>query len=176
MSIVRFSAIVCAGFASGCVGATSPLPAAPTTQPADNAVSVTVEGPRLVPTDSNVTYFATATLASGTRIQGVRPISWTTDNGDIASINSAPDGVGELTARRAGMAVITAMYQGQRGTLTIEVRETRRVANGAHLEITDDPNPARGVQARCPGGFDPGVPSWSFKETIAETQGVGFMV
>lgn len=173
-SIIRFGTVACAAFLAACGGGT-PFPAAPTTQAATTAITaVVIEGPQVVPTDSNVTYIATAVLGTGNKVRNVRPTVWSTSDADIATINSAGDGYGELTARRPGMVTITATHQGQSGTLMIEVRETGRIPNGAHLEISYSPNPAGGVEARCPGGFDPGAPTWTFTETIAETQGVGF--
>jgi hypothetical protein len=178
VSIVRFGLLACAGFVAACGGGgNSPLPTVPTApaQSVNNNVSaVVIDGPRLVPSRSNVTYQAAAILASGNRINAVRPVAWTTDNSEIATIRSASDGYGELAAGRQGTVTITATYQGKSGATTIDVRDTTLVAGGANVEITYVPNPVRGVMTRCSGGFDSSTPTWTFTETIAETAGVGF--
>ena len=128
----------------------------------------------MVPTGSNVTYSATAKMASGSVLTRVRPVTWTTDNVDLAAINSAPDGIGELTGRREGTVIITATYQGKSSTLSIDVRDARTTKTGANLVIDFSPDPAPGRQAPCQSSGDPGVPSWTFTERITETLNVGF--
>jgi hypothetical protein len=162
------------GLAVAC-GHDSALPSGPVAPTASSTITaIAVDGPRLAPTGSNVTYAASAMLSSGSKTPNVRPTAWTTDNTDVAVINSAPDGIGELTARREGMVTITATHQGRSGTFSIEVRDTTRLADGAFVDISYSPNPVPGAAARCPASADPGVPTWTFTESIAETQGVGF--
>src|SRR5262245_31279787 len=65
---------------------------------------LTIFGPQVVPTGSDVTYSATATLSNGVITANVRPTIWSSENADVATIRSAPDGIGELNAKRQGIA------------------------------------------------------------------------
>jgi hypothetical protein len=134
---------------------------------------VSIVGPRIVPTGSDVTYTATATMASGAMFTNARPTAWSVDNSDIASVNSANDGVGELQGKREGTFTLSAKYQDQTGTLSVEVRDARPHTTGASLRISYAPDPAPGRATTC-AAFDVGTPTWTFTETIAETLGVGF--
>jgi hypothetical protein len=104
----------------------------------------------------------------------VRPTTWSSDNSDVATIRSAPDGIGELSAKRQGTVTISATHQGQVSTFSVDVQDPRRPQTGANLEISYTPDPVPGRPMRCPTGIDPGSPSWAFTETITETSGVGF--
>jgi hypothetical protein len=128
----------------------------------------------VVPTGSNVTYSATAKMSSGSVLTRVRPVTWISDNADVAAMNSAPDGIGELSGRREGTVTITAVYQGKSSTLSIDVRDARTTKTGANLVIDFTPDPAPGRQTQCRNSGDPGVPSWTFTERITETLNVGF--
>jgi len=169
---------VCIGlYISACGGSDGPVPSpstvpAPSEVPASPQVSVEIVGPRVVPTGSDVLYSATAKLTNGV-VTNARPTTWTVDNVDVASIKSAPDGSGGFSAKQAGMVTLTATYQGHAGTLTVEVRGPQSIQSGANLEISFTPNPVPGRQRQCVGP-DPGIPSWTFTETITETLGVGF--
>jgi hypothetical protein len=166
---------------SACGGSDRP-PASPSPSPSPVTVpaagpmvtALTIVGPRVVPTGSDVTYSATATLTNGGSAANVRPTTWSSDNAEVATIRSAPDGIGELNAKRQGTAAISATYQGQTSTFSVNVQDPRRPETGANLEISYAPDPVPGRPIRCPTGIDPGNPSWSFTETITETSGVGF--
>jgi hypothetical protein len=159
------------GWLSACGGPGS------TVSPTPVQVTVTalaIFGPQVVPTGSNVTYGTTATLSSGTAIMNGRSTIWNSDNADVATINSAADGIGELTARREGDATITATYQGKSGTFTVKVRDGSKQEGAAYLSISDTPDPVSGSPMRCSQGPDPNSPTWTFTESLVETHGVGF--
>jgi hypothetical protein len=164
-------------YLSACGGSdtTSPSPSpSPTPVPVAASVStVSIVGPRVVPTGSDVTYTATATMTTGAVLTSVRPTAWSLDNGDIASVNSANDGVGELKGKREGTVTLIAKYQNQTGILSVEVRDARPHTTGANLRISYAPDPATGRATACPGP-NVGTPTWTFTETVAETLGVGF--
>ncbi|MBQ9503694.1 MAG: Ig-like domain-containing protein [Lachnospiraceae bacterium] len=66
----------------------------------------------------------TATLLTGgiVRLKMVntqKPVTWSTDNSGIAEAV----GMGEVTARSAGQAVITATVEGQKYDCTVTVRQ-----------------------------------------------------
>jgi hypothetical protein len=113
-------------------------------------------------------------MANGAIITNARPTLWSSANADVATIRSAPDGIGELNARRQGTVTISATYQGQVGTFSVDVQDPRRPESGANLKISYTPDPVPGREMRCPTGIDPGTPTWTFTETITETSGVGF--
>jgi Big-like domain-containing protein len=162
---------------SACGGSDSPAASSPSPVPAPAGLTVTgltIFGPQVVPTGSDVTYSATATLSNGVISANVRPTTWSSENGDVATIRSAPDGIGELNARRQGTVTISATHQGQVSTFIVDIRDSRRPETGANLEISYTPDPVPGRAMRCPTGIDPGTPTWTFTETIAETFGVGF--
>ena len=182
-TLQRISVLVialCMGwFISACNGGSSPAPS-PTTVPAPMTVpslpqvsSVDIVGPRAVPAGSDVTYRATAKLANGGLLTNARPTTWTVDDPEAVSIRSAPDGIGELSAKRAGTVTLTATHQLHTGTLTIEIRDVRSIPSGANLAISFSPDPVPGRQRQC-SGLDQSVPSWTFTETVSETLGVGF--
>jgi hypothetical protein len=162
---------------SACGGSDSPAASSPSPVLAPAGLTVTgltIFGPQVVPTGSDVTYSATATLSNGAISANVRPTTWSSENGDVATIRSAPDGIGELNARRQGMVTISATHQGQVRTFIVDIRDSSRPETGANLEISYTPDPVPGRAMRCPTGIDPGTPTWTFTETIAETFGVGF--
>lgn len=175
--VLIFAVIAIAGLLTAC-GRDERIPTAPSTispgPPAPSVTGITIEGPHIVPTGSNVNYIATALLSNGGPLRNVRPVVWITDNPDVAIINSAPDGYGELTTRKAGVVTVTGTHQGVSGTLTVNVGEHTSTADAARLHVTYSPNPVPGSQAACAGGADRFTPSWSFTERIAETEGVGF--
>jgi hypothetical protein len=148
--------------------------ASPTGTSTVTVTAVSIDGPRVVPTGSNVNYIASVGLSNGNTVRFARPIGWTIDNAEVATITSASDGFGELTALRPGVVMISAQTQGVTGRLQAEIRDNRPTGRGAQLVIVYDPNPVVAVQTPCPSGFDSGAPTWTFTETIAETQGVGF--
>jgi hypothetical protein len=159
--------------ASAC-GGDAASPASPTPVPTTASVSrLEIVGPFVVPAGSNVTYSATATMSNGSVLTRVRPVVWTSDNVDVAAINSAGDGIGELTGRREGMVTITATHEGKSSTLSIDVRDPRTTKAGANLVIDFTPDPVPGSQTQCQSGA-PGGPSWTFTERVTETLGVGF--
>ena len=162
---------------SACGGSDSPAASSPSpvTAPAGLTVTgLTIFGPQVVPTGSDVTYSATATMSNGAITANVRPTIWSSDNAEVATIRSAPDGIGELNARQQGTVTISATYQAQVSTFIVDVQETRRPQAGANLELSFSPDPVPGRAMRCPTGIDPGTPTWTFAETITETSGVGF--
>jgi hypothetical protein len=160
-------------FTSACGGGSAP-PSSPTAVPAapPQVSSIDIVGPLVVPAGSDVTYSATVKLSNGGTFTNART-TWTVDNRDVADIRSAPDGIGELRAKRPGTVTLTAMYQDRTGTSNIEIREAQPGSSGASLVISFTPDPVPGRQQRCPGA-DPGIPSWTFTETVTETLGVGF--
>ena len=162
---------------SSCGESDSPAATSPSPVSARAGLTVTgltIFGPQIVPTGSDVTYSATATLSNGAITANVRPTMWSSDNAEVATIRSAPDGIGELNAKRQGMATISATHQGQVSTFIVDVQDARRPPAGANLEISFTPDPVPGRAMRCPTGIDPGTPTWTFTETITETSGVGF--
>lgn len=162
---------------SSCGGSDNPATSSPSPVPARGGLTVTgltIFGPQVVPTGSDVTYSATATLSNGVITANVRPTVWTTDNADVATIRTAPDGIGELNARRQGTVTISATYQAQVSTFIVDVQDTKRPQAGANLEISFTPDPVPGRAMRCPTGSDVGIPTWTFTETITETSGAGF--
>jgi hypothetical protein len=162
---------------SACGGSDSPAASSPSPVTAPAGLTVTglaIFGSQVVPTGSDVTYSATATLSNGAINANVRPTIWSSDNADVATIRSAPDGIGELSARRQGTVTISATYLGQVSMFSVDIRDPRRPETGANLEISYTPDPVPGRAMRCPTGIDPGTPSWTFTETVTETSGVGF--
>ena len=150
---------------------TSPAPL----QPTFRVTNVAIVGPPVVLTGSSVTYSVTATLSSGGTVANAKPTTWSSDNADVATIDSASDGIGELTARGPGTAAITAMYQGTSGNFSVHVRDMNEQIGGSNLAISFTPDPVPGSQTQCPG-FPLPPPTWRFTELITETQGVGFKV
>jgi hypothetical protein len=173
----KFAVNVCgiALLVSGC--GEHETPGSPTPRPppqvSPSVTSLAIVGPLVVPSNSNVTYSANATMSNGVVTGNVRPTTWSVDNASVATINSAADGVGELAARQEGKVTIIATHQGQSSTLLVEVRDTSRQHGGAELTISYAPNPVPGSSSACPA-FGLGTPTWTFTETIAETKGVGF--
>lgn len=162
---------------SACGGSDGPVASSPSPVTARAGLAVTgltIFGPQIVPTGSDVTYSATATLANGVISANVRPTTWSSDNAEVATIRSAPDGIGELSARRQGTVTISATYLGQVTTFIVDIRDSSRPETGANLEIAYTPDPVPGRAMRCPTGIDTGTPTWTFTETITETSGVGF--
>jgi hypothetical protein len=102
---VGLGALVSACGGSDSPPASSPSPVPP---PAGLVVTLTIVGPRVVPTGSDVTYSATAMFSNGGSTAKARPTTWSSDNADVATIRSALDGIGELDARRQGTATISA--------------------------------------------------------------------
>ena len=161
-------------FVLACGGSRSPTsPTLP--PPAFTVTNLAIAGPPVVLTGSSVTYSVTATLSSGDTVRNAKPTAWNTDNPVVATINSAGDGFGELTARGQGTATITATYQGTSATLSVDVRDMHKQTGGADLTISFMPDPVPASQIQCPGTpFPP--PTWRFTELFTETQGVGFKV
>jgi hypothetical protein len=170
LGFVVLSVSACGGHGSSPVPPTSP-----SSRPIPAAVPVTnvaISGPQVVLSGSSVTYSVTATFADGTMIHNAAPTTWRTDNGDVATISSAPDGIGELTGLGPGTTTITAIYQGMSATFAAQVRVMSEQKGGANLAISFTPDPVPASRMKCPNGFP--APTWSFTETITETQGVGF--
>jgi len=173
MRLLSLLPVGLAVFISAC-GGSDRSPASPTpSQPVVTTANVAIVGPQVVLTGSSVTYSATATLSTGARISNARPTTWSIDNTDVAMINGASDGIGELTGRGQGTATITATYQGASGTFSVLVRAASEQAGGANLAISFKPDPVTGSRTACPGLSLP-PPTWTFTEVIAETAGVGF--
>ena len=148
----------------------------PTATPAGPAVtSVYIYGPRVVLVGTSVTYSSVMSFGSGASATNLRSTVWSSDDASVATMRSAADGIGELTAYRSGKVTIAAAYSNISGSLAIEVRDANQQTGGAHLDVTFTPDPAVGSQARCEG-FPLPPPTWRFTELIAETGGIGFKV
>jgi Bacterial Ig-like domain (group 2) len=118
--------------ASACGG--SDAPAAPSTPAAPSAPrvsSVTVTGATgLIQRGQTQQYSAQATLSNGLVEDRTASATWQSDNTGVASISSN----GVVTAGNEGEATISAMLDGQRGTLRIRVQYASR---------TPDPPPGQ---------------------------------
>src|SRR5205823_6499136 len=86
----------------------------PTTPDRPRELSVT--GPEVVLSGSLVTYIAWATLSDVFVLRGA-PATWSTDNPEVASIDSR----GILTGLGPGSVIVTAAWNGRSATATVRV-------------------------------------------------------
>src|SRR5262245_23669032 len=136
LSVVAGLLVSACGARNGSPGspaAPSPTPSQPTLR------DVAVVGPHVVPAGSVASYIATGRLSTGNIIQPLRPVNWSTDNAEVATITSGLDGYGDLIGLHKGTVTITASYQGASGTLSLEVRDVVERAGAAHLRIAYAP-------------------------------------
>jgi hypothetical protein len=146
----------------------------PTSPSSSSTATLAIVGPAVALTGTSVTYSLTVSLPGGGG-GNARPTTWSIDNTGVATILSASDGVGELTALGPGAATITAMYHGATVTQPLIVRDASEQTGGANLAISFSPDLPLSSPAPCPG-YPLSPPTWSFTETIAETRGIGFKV
>jgi hypothetical protein len=135
-------------------------------QPAPTITSITISGPHVVLTGSHATYSA---------VGGGRGTTWSTDNPAVATILSAPDGIGELKALAPGAVTVTARYSGSTATFSVDVRSSSDRPGAANFTITFTPNPVPASDRLCEG-FPLPPPTYRYNEVITETGGVGFTV
>ena len=136
---------------------------------------IEVSGPLVVLTGTSVTYSSVTSFASGVSVQNQRGTVWSNDDASVATIRSAFDGIGELTAHRPGTVTIVATYLDTKGSFPVEVRDPGQQTGGARLEVTFTPDPATGSDIQC-DGFPLPAPTWRFTELFTETKGIGFKV
>ena len=159
-------------FVSACGGSSS-SPVSPGSPPPSQlratVTDLSINGSEVVPIGFTLTYTATATLSNGATITPAWPTSWSTDSGDVATIDNS----GRLTARGPGAVTITATHEARIATRTLRVPVMNNSSGVANLVISFKPDPVPGTDKQCEWG--PGnLPVWRFTVSIEEINGVGF--